>query len=648
MQDSNKNFTLPSSAVQKKWHRRKGPAAILILVLAAAAATGVLIYRNKNLSSAVKPLPSKQPASAASLPASFSGAPSQTASSTEEVQNFINSVEANPPKAKVLDDKYGIFMDTSGDQINHLLNGFSLTTRYKDDGVVSSGPYAGYNRLAAFASMDDPGGGYTYIFATKDYQTFILDTGTYPFGQDPASDLKDPDTIFNKAKVTLGSVPGNFPATIDEGNFVLIRSTVSWDAASRTGTPISSNTPGLTFYSEPMQFPTYDAQRQDAGYQSLLETEQKYISAQTGVTAQDQFGLAYSYNFISKEEFKRGAGSVNNYDLNFYKLSDISSAEPLYQEYGQLFPGGCGQALANYVLQNISGGDLVKVAATLGGVDLYTLKDQNNPLNREEYYSKITLWKDEFSQINNNEAVPSYEAYVAKNPVLIFQDSWGRLVALGEWQYQTGGGCGKPVIYLYPPKPTEVTVSFVNPMRFGLDIPTYNGQWDVLANPDGHLKDLQPAATDCGKINYGMPGSGYAKEACAEGIYPYLYWEGQASGVYPKADGGWVVAKNDLTIFLDGKLSEIGLNEKETRDMVSYWVPQLLLKNAPYYRLAFFQNQTMDNFIPMQVTPKPDATIRVFLDWSPLAVLPSQPPLPEVLTPAYRKGFTLVEWGGLK
>ncbi len=185
-------------------------------------------------------------------------------------------------------------------------------------------------------------------------------------------------------------------------------------------------------------------------------------------------------------------------------------------------------------------------------------------------------------------------------------------------------------------------------MNFTLDIPTYNGQWDVLANPDGELKDLQPQETDCDKINSSVAGSEYAQDACRRGIYPYLYWEGQTSGSYPIANGGWIVSKNEVAGFLDGKLTEIGLTEKEKTDMMSYWLPQLMSKNAPYYRLSFFQTQTMNKFIPTQVSPKPDSVLRIFLDWSALASMPSTQPVPEVLNHFDRKGFVMVEWGGLK
>jgi hypothetical protein len=53
----------------------------------------------------------------------------------------------------------------------------------------------------------------------------------------------------------------------------------------------------------------------------------------------------------------------------------------------------------------------------------------------------------------------------------------------------------------------------------------------------------------------------------------------------------------------------------------------------------------MDELAPMTITPKPDVTIRLFLDFEGL-----QQPIalkPQKLSATPRHGFTAVEWGGL-
>jgi hypothetical protein len=120
------------------------------------------------------------------------------------------------------------------------------------------------------------------------------------------------------------------------------------------------------------------------------------------------------------------------------------------------------------------------------------------------------------------------------------------------------------------------------------------------------------------------------------------------SGVYPDQSDGWVVKAADLSMFLQNKLTQAGLNEKERSDMLAYWVPVMLAKNVPYFKVSFIQTAEMNNFIPMDISPRPDTLYRIFLDWKPLTSQPSEPLQPQVLQPFTRTGFTVVEWGGLK
>ena len=71
-------------------------------------------------------------------------------------------------------------------------------------------------------------------------------------------------------------------------------------------------------------------------------------------------------------------------------------------------------------------------------------------------------------------------------------------------------------------------------------------------------------------------------------------------------------------------------------------------KNMQYYQVRFIQTQDMNAFIPMEVNPRPDSVIRVFLDWKALNQRPTVEPLPQDLKKYSRNGFTLVEWGGLQ
>lgn len=208
------------------------------------------------------------------------------------------------------------------------------------------------------------------------------------------------------------------------------------------------------------------------------------------------------------------------------------------------------------------------------------------------------------------------------------------------------GGCGKPVVYLYPEKDTKVSISFVNPVNFSTVIPNYENSWEVLAHSNGILNDLKPQLTDCNSFG-NKHGSEYAKNACEKNEYPYLYWSGNAYGRnYPQAKNGFIVKKENLNNFFDEKLAVIGFNHKEINDFKEYWVSYLSNKNSEYLRITFFQNEIVNSMFPMKVNPTPNSAIRMFMDWD-LANQNSQVEEQKLISYP-RTGFTLVEWGGLK
>lgn len=174
----------------------------------------------------------------------------------------------------------------------------------------------------------------------------------------------------------------------------------------------------------------------------------------------------------------------------------------------------------------------------------------------------------------------------------------------------------KPLIYLYPAEDMRISVKLGNPSKLTSTYPAYEGGWNVLAKKDGTL------------INNGRS-------------YYGLYWEG-ANYTAKQSDEGFVVAGKDSAKFLEEKLAQLGLTEREANEMIIYWLPQLE-KNA-YNYIRFDLNDVMDKYMPLNVSPKPDTTIRVMMVFRPLeksiAVREQKLSAPE------RKGFVVVEWGG--
>ncbi len=176
----------------------------------------------------------------------------------------------------------------------------------------------------------------------------------------------------------------------------------------------------------------------------------------------------------------------------------------------------------------------------------------------------------------------------------------------------------KPVIYLYPP--TEMTVS-VQLHYDGIlteSIPQYPKQgWTVTAAPSGTLTDPSTGKT-----------------------YPYLFWEGRDTHVYTMNEG-FVVPGSDTATFLNQALTDLGLSTKEIADFSEYWTPRMTPNR---YNFIHFATDEYSQHIPLEVTPKPDTVIRVFMLFraldAPITVAPQH------LTHPTRTGFTVVEWGG--
>lgn len=537
---------------------------------------------------------------------------------------------------------------------------------YYEAGTYTEGSYKGYKRIVALSKDETPFGPSAYIFTTSDYNSFILNYDPELFTSfGPQFYLNPFSNDLNKNKVNkIVLLPTLHPLVIklnsafslyqdqvvtgnkqtnkkDQYNNLIFQYFPQTDFSSYQQLP--SNITGLKLYVNKISNPQ----------------QGKYLSSDTEVIAADSTGLAYSYHLVTTENVnsynqKRNAYLQNTKNefpyvphLSLLK-GDIKSEADLYETYDTAFPHGCGVNTTTYTVNPSIESDLTKIG-TSEGADIFVLKDKSHPLYKKAYENKTYNFSPEEYKTNLGDTQPTYDEYVAKYPLIFFKDYWNRWVVLGEYHYHLLGGCAKPVLYLYPPQPTQVNVKFAAPMNLDITIPQYSEGWKVLANPNGTLIDLQSQLTDCKKINYERKGSEYAKQACSDHTYPYLYWAGQSLiGHYPSIDEGWVVERNELSNFLNFKLGEIGLNEKEKNDMLEYWLPEILNKNTPYYKISFLQTQQMNNLAPLSIMPKPDVLFRIFLDYVPLNSWPNQTIQPQILNKITRKGFTVVEWGGLK
>lgn len=275
------------------------------------------------------------------------------------------------------------------------------------------------------------------------------------------------------------------------------------------------------------------------------------------------------------------------------------------EAYQEIATGGCGNGGGTPILQNNSLNRLVKTGSTSLG-PVYEFKDSDAPLLKSIY--EIVK--------GNPDALP-YKTWLTKHPVIAFKDALGRVILYNNTTYGPNVECGKPVIYLYPQTPTNVNLVVGANIR--ISEPPYDNGWTVRANPDGSLITSDGA-------HYGS-----------------LFWEGLGHGVYPEIKSGFIVAQDEVEQTLRAHLARLGLNEKESAEFLEFWLPRM--PNTPYIRLSWFGTREMNALAPLTITPKPDTVIRIFLDFEGLEQ--SLAIEPQRLTSVPRKGFTVVEWGGI-
>jgi hypothetical protein len=259
------------------------------------------------------------------------------------------------------------------------------------------------------------------------------------------------------------------------------------------------------------------------------------------------------------------------------------------------------------VLDKAYFGDLIEAGKT-NGQTVYTLNSATHPVMN-------TIYKN-YNADGTLPGAPTQQQMFDDKGVIVVRNELGYRVVLVSDKYQRAGECGKPVIYLYPESPTALSV------KVGANVtksePLYGNGWDVFAMPDGKL-------------------------LTSGGTYDSLFWEGIGQGNYPQITEGFVVKRSKVEKTLWQHLQQLGLNQKESADFMEFWMP--LMPDTQYVRLTWFGTQQMNELAPLMLSEKPDTTIRIFLDFEGLdtkIALPTQR-----LSHPDRKGFVVVEWGGL-
>lgn len=335
---------------------------------------------------------------------------------------------------------------------------------------------------------------------------------------------------------------------------------------------------------------------------------------------QAESGLAKNYNsygfYLASPD---GTAKVYKLDVDFVGEDNVpavtwADGSKNTQEYTYTDIGGCGSTnyLAVVAPTTVNPGpDLMEAGTNSFGDNVFALKDPNHPLLKDIFDNQYYVYQGE---------KVSYDVFVKSRPAFFWYDPFGRLIKFQNNKFVPLAECAKPVIYLYPESRQNVSVRLAPAGGFLVSEPSYDRGWNVLADPSGLLTNRADGKT-----------------------YPYLFWEGRG-GLYPEStDKGFVVAQDDVHNFLVEKLAKLGLNIKESADFMEFWEPKM--RAAPYFFITFYGAALMDMLAPLNITPAPDTVIRVLMDYRALEA-PIAVESYNIQTPI-RRGFTVVEWGGV-
>jgi len=188
---------------------------------------------------------------------------------------------------------------------------------------------------------------------------------------------------------------------------------------------------------------------------------------------------------------------------------------------------------------------------------------------------------------------------------------------------------GKPTVSYLDDSSVDPLLWTENGLSFGVNnenfLTTEKGtraSWTVDAVPDGTLTDASGRT------------------------YPSLFWDGPVSLTSPEQ--GFVVAREDAVTFLEEKLGQLGLSDKEAADFITYWAPRIRANEYTFvsFDASSYAQQVTYSFADEagnQVVP--DTFIRVFMTMRKADASTVVTPQNFAPTPT-RSCFTVVEWGG--
>ncbi|KAF9059745.1 hypothetical protein BDP27DRAFT_1340761 [Rhodocollybia butyracea] len=197
----------------------------------------------------------------------------------------------------------------------------------------------------------------------------------------------------------------------------------------------------------------------------------------------------------------------------------------------------------------------------------------------------------------------------------------------------------KPVIYIFPPKGREemdvsVTVSLVPQWKFSAVYPA------VPVQP----RQLQKSPGECVTWDVHTHRDQTMTEKSTGLTVSYLYWEASTQGRLPSPPDSprlgsgrqqsdseefgpifdpissdlsdndnisVVLPLSRVTQYLDAALKELGLHTEARTSFITYWLPSF--NKHTHIALRFISQNAYERAAPLNILPKPDVVVRVFM-----------------------------------
>lgn len=181
--------------------------------------------------------------------------------------------------------------------------------------------------------------------------------------------------------------------------------------------------------------------------------------------------------------------------------------------------------------------------------------------------------------------------------------------------------CFDSPLYLYPTKPTNVSVKVTNSEILNSNLPYENGNgWSLTAKPGGLL---YTNITTVDKIEYAYASS------------------------FTAPNSGLVVYAKDMSTKLRWYGEKLGLAGRELDDYVTFWTKELPV--GSYYLVSHFANPSF--IMNFDINPKPDTFIQAIMYFKALGSSDlanyKNLPSPTFSSVPARSGFTAVDWSGI-